>query len=232
VAWWIANVTPTTGRIESRNTNMSESIGLTAEDVLTTTRSVRKRLDLERPVARETITECIEMALQAPTGSNAQGWSWMIVDDPAKKQVIADHYRDSYYPYREQKSKLAEGDAQSERIADSSNHLAEIMQDVPALVIPLHAGRLEGADSFRQASAWGSILPAVWSLMLALRTKGMGSAWTTLHLPREKEVAELLGIDFNSWTQAGLFPIAYTVGTEFKLAKRQPVENLIHWNEW
>jgi nitroreductase len=211
---------------------MSESIGLTAEEVLTTTRSVRKRLDLERPVSRETITECIEMALQAPTGSNAQGWSWMIVDAPEKKAVIAQHYRDIYYPYREMKSKLPAGDAQADRISESADHLAETLQDMPALVIPLHEGRLEGADSFRQASAWGSILPAVWSLMLALRTKGMGSAWTTLHLPREQEVAELLGIDFDNWTQAGLFPVAYTVGTDFKLAQRQPVENFIHWNEW
>lgn len=211
---------------------MGESIGLTAEEVLNTTRSVRKRLDLTRPVARETIVECIGMALQAPTGSNAQGWSWMVVDDPHKKRVIADHYRDVYYPYREQKSKLADGDAQADRISDSANHLAEHMQDVPALVIPLHAGRLEGASSFTQASAWGSILPAAWSFMMALRSKGMGSAWTTLHLPREKEVAELLGIDFDSWTQAGLFPVAYTIGTDFKLAKRQPAESLVHWNEW
>jgi len=211
---------------------MGESIGLTAEEVLTTTRSVRKRLDLERPVSRETITECIEMALQAPTGSNAQGWSWMIVDDPEKKQIIADHYRDIYYPYREASSRMPEGDAQSMRISDSANHLAEVLQDVPAMVIPLHAGRLEGASSFTQASAWGSILPAVWSLMMALRSKGMGSAWTTLHLPREKEVAELLGIDYDNWTQAGLFPIAYTVGTDFKVANRQPVENFVHWNEW
>lgn len=210
---------------------MGDSIGLSAEEVLTTTRSVRKRLDLERPVSRETITECIEIAHQAPTGSNAQGWSWMIVDDPAKKQAIADHYRDIYYPYREQNSRLPD-DAQAQRISDSANHLAEVLHEVPAMVIPLHAGRLEGADSFRQASAWGSILPAVWSFMMALRSKGLGSAWTTLHLPREKEVAELLGIDHGAWTQAGLFPVAYTVGTEFKLAKRRPVEDFLHWNEW
>jgi nitroreductase len=210
---------------------MGDSLGLTAEEVLTTTRSVRKRLDLERPVSRETITECIEMALQAPTGSNAQGWSWMIVDDDDKKKVIADHYRDIYYPYREQSSNLTD-DAQSSRISDSANHLAETLHQVPALVIPLHRGRLEGADNFRQASAWGSILPAVWSFMLALRSKGLGSAWTTLHLPREQEVAELLGINYGEWSQAGLFPVAYTIGTEFKLASRQPAETLMHWNEW
>jgi nitroreductase len=211
---------------------MGESIGLSAEEVLTTTRSVRKRLDLERPVSRETIVECIDMAHQAPTGSNAQGWSWMIVDDPDKKLAIANHYREIYYPYREQNSRMPEGDAQSIRISDSANHLAEILEQVPAMVIPLHAGRLEGAESFRQASAWGSILPAVWSFMMALRTKGMGSAWTTLHLPREREVAELLGIEYDSWTQAGLFPVAYTVGTDFKLAKRQPVDQFVHFNTW
>ncbi|MEM7094936.1 MAG: nitroreductase family protein [Actinomycetota bacterium] len=210
---------------------MADSIGLSAEDVLMTTRSVRKRLDLERPVSRDVVRECIEMAHQAPTGSNAQGWSWMLVDDPEKKKVIADHYRDIYYPYREQNSRMSD-DAQSMRISDSANHLAEVLEQVPVHVIPLHAGRLEGADSFRQASAWGSILPAVWSFMMALRSKGLGSAWTTLHLPREAEVAELLGIDHSQWTQAGLFPVAYTIGTEFKEAKRRPVDDFIHWNEW
>ena len=210
---------------------MGDSIGLTAEELLTTTRSVRKRLDLEREVSRRTITECIETALQAPTGSNAQGWSWMIVDDPYKKKVIADHYRDIYYPYREESSKLA-SDEQSSRISDSANHLAAVLHKVPAMVIPLHRGRLEGADNFRQASSWGSILPAVWSLMLALRSKGLGSAWTTLHLPREKEVAELLGIDYSMWLQAGLFPVAYTIGTDFRRASRQSVQDLVHWNEW
>ncbi len=210
---------------------MGESLGLSAEEVLMTTRSVRKRLHLERPVSRETIVECIEMAHQAPTGSNAQGWSWMIVDDPEKKKIIADHYGASYWPYREQNTRLSD-DAQSMRISESANHLAETLHEVPFHVIPLHAGRLEGAPTFRQASAWGSILPAVWSFMMALRSKGLGSAWTTLHLPREKEVAELLGIDYDNWTQAGLFPVAYTIGTEFKPAKRRPTEEFLHWNEW
>lgn len=209
---------------------MGDSLGLSAEEVLTTTRSVRKRLDLERPVARETITECIDIAHQAPTGSNMQGWSWMLVDDPDKKKAIADHYREIFTEYTETSSNLIM-DAQGERISESAHHLVEVLHQVPVHVIPLHRGRLEGAVSFRQASAWGSILPAVWSFMLALRSKGLGSAWTTLHLPREKEVAEMLGIDYNTWTQAGLFPVAYTIGTEFKKAKRKPVEDFIHWNE-
>lgn len=211
---------------------MGDSLGLSAEEILMTTRSVRKRLDLERPVDRQTVIDCIEIAHQAPTGSNAQGWSWMIVDDPEKKKVIADHYRDIYWPYREANSRLPEDDPQGVRISESANHLANVLDQVPVHVIPLHRGRLEGAESFRQASAWGSILPAVWSFMLALRTKGLGSAWTTLHLPREREVADLLGIDYDEWTQAGLFPVAYTVGTEFKPATRLPVEQFVHVNEW
>ena len=100
------------------------------------------------------------------------------------------------------------------------------------MAIPCHEGRTDGADSFRQASSWGSILPAVWSFLLALRERGIGSSWTTLHLPREREVAELLGIPYEEYTQAGLFPIGYTVGTEFKLAKRLPAEDFVHWNRW
>lgn len=209
---------------------MAESLGLSAEQVLTTTRSVRKRLDLERPVDRSTILECIETAIQAPTGSNRQGWSWMVIDDPDKRLAIADHYRSNYWPYREAQG----GDSESagSRVASSADHLAENLHLVPAMVIPLLRGRFEGAASTQQASGWGSILPAAWSFMLALRARGLGSAWTTLHLPNELEVAELLGIDHSKWTQAGLFPVAYTIGTDFKLAKRRPAEELVHWNTW
>ncbi len=95
------------------------------------------------------------------------------------------------------------------------------------------AGRLDsGTPTFGQASAWGSLLPAVWSFMLALRERGLGSAWTTLHLPNEREVADLLGIPFDTVTQGGLFPIAYTMGTDFKLAKRLPGSSLSHWDQW
>lgn len=210
---------------------MAEHLGLSADEVLTTTRSVRKRLDLERPVERSVVEECINIAHQAPTGSNMQGWRWMLIDDAAKKKAIADLYRQNFYPYAEQSSKL-ERDETGERIRSSSHHLAEIFEQVPILVVPCHAGRPEGADCFRQASMWGSILPAVWSFMLALRERSLGSAWTTLHLPNEKEAAEVLGIPYDTHMQAGLFPVAYTVGTDFKLAKRPPVENFISWNEW
>jgi nitroreductase len=207
-------------------------LGLSADEVLTTTRAVRKRLDLTKPVERDVIVECIEIAQQAPTGSNLQGWRWMIVDDPAKRQAIADHYRSNYYPYIDNPDRPRTNE-QGERILESSTYLAEHLHEVPVLVIPLIAGRLdEGTPTFVQASAWGSLLPAVWSFMLALRERGLGSAWTTLHLPNERDVADLLGIPFDRYTQAGLFPVAYTIGTEFKVAQRVPAERFIRWNEW
>jgi nitroreductase len=212
-------------------------LNLSADEVLTTTRSVRKRLDLARPVEREVLLECLEIALQAPTGSNRQGWQWMFVEDPAKKAVIAEHYGRHYDEYRKAppSATYPEGDLRAERrdaISDSATFLREHFHEVPVLLIPLIEGRLDRLPVFGAASAWGSILPAVWSFMLALRERGLGSAWTTLHLPAEKEVAELLGIPFDRYTQAGLFPIAYTLGTDFKPAPRIPLDGLVHFDTW
>ena len=212
-------------------------LGLTADEVLTTTRAVRKRLDLARPVEREVILECLEIALQAPTGSFSQGWSWMFVTDPDKKRAIADYYGANFDAYRE-RSRLAafpDGDLRAERrdaIRSSSDYLRDHFHEVPVLLIPLLEGRLDGLPVFGAASSWGSLLPAVWSFMLALRERGLGSAWTTLHLPNEREVAELLGIPYDRYTQAGLFPIAYTIGTDFKPAPRLDVDELVHWDTW
>ena len=118
------------------------------------------------------------------------------------------------------------------QITTSVLHLIERLQDVPVLVIPLLRGRVEGLNAFYQASLWGSVLPAAWSFMLALRSRGLGSAWTTLHLWKEREVAELLGIPYATHTQAGLFPVAWTVGTEFRAAQRRPAAEVLHWNRW
>lgn len=211
---------------------MVMKLGLSADEVLTTTRAVRKRLDLERPVEREVLMECIEIAHQAPTGSNMQGWRWLFVDDPEKKKALADMYRTNFYPYVNAPDRPKSND-QGERILDSATYLADILDQVPVLLIPLHAGRLDvGTPTFGQASAWGSLLPAVWSFMLALRERGLGSAWTTLHLPHEKQAAELLGVPFDAYTQAGLFPVAYTKGTDFKPATRLPAEKFVRWNSW
>jgi len=211
---------------------MTMKLGLTADEVLTTTRSVRKRLDLERPVEREVLLECIEIAHQAPTGSNSQGWRWLFVDDPEKKRALAEMYRASFYPYVNDPNR-PQADAQGERVRDSATYLADVLDQVPVLLVPLIQGRLDtGLPTFAQASTWGSILPAVWSFMLALRERGLGSAWTTLHLPQERAAAELLGIPFDEYTQAGLFPIAYTKGTDFKKAARPPVDGYVRWNSW
>ncbi|HJM28244.1 MAG: nitroreductase family protein [Acidimicrobiales bacterium] len=215
-------------------------LGLDADGVLTTTRSVRKRLDLDRPVEKEVIEECLDIALQAPTGSNTQGWQWVFITDPDKKKAIADFYGTNYDAYTNQPNQPNYGDddprtSQRPKIMDSSKYLREIFHRVPVMMIPClqGEGRLDtGTPTFVQASAWGSLLPAVWSFMLALRERGLGSAWTTLHLPNEREVADLLGIPFDTVTQGGLFPIAYTIGTEFKLAKRLPGSSLSHWDHW
>ena len=212
------------------------TLNLTADDVLTTTRSVRKRLDFDKPVSRAVLMECLEIALQAPTGSNAQGWQWLFVEDPAKKKALADIYRANATPYLNL-PKPVRGDIrdqQMDAVMNSAMYLNENMEKAPVMLIPLLEGRVEGAEAGVQASFWGSLLPAVWSYMLALRERGLGTAWTTLHLigDGEKQAAELLGIPYERYTQGGLFPIAYTKGTDFKLAKRLPAEQLTHWDSW
>ena len=207
-------------------------LGLSADEVLTTTRSVRKRLDFDRPVSREIITECIEIAHQSPSGSNSMRWRWLIIDDQERKDFLAALYRERFYAYA-----VESGKPKSEQaglaVQESGAYLADNMARVPALVIPLLADRMtDSTPVSRQASRWGSILPGVWSFMLALRERGLGSCWTTLHLADEKLVAERLNIPYDQFTQAGLFPVAYTIGTDFKLAKRPPAETFIRWNEW
>jgi nitroreductase len=218
-----------------KETTVSQELNLSAHEVLTTTRSVRKRLDFDRPVARSVVLECIDVALQAPTGSNHQGWQWMVVEDEAKKQAVAELYARNFFRYIDQAPRqYPDGDSRAERrdlVRSSAVHLAENFHRSPFLVIPLIEGRLgEGLDTFAQASSWGSILPAVWSFMLALRDRSLGSAWTTLHLPDEQAAAEILDIPYDRYTQAGLFPVAYTLGTDFKPANRMPAAELTHWD--
>lgn len=212
-------------------------LDLTPDQLLSTTRSVRKRLDLERPVDPAIVLECLDLALQAPTGSNRQGWHWMFITDPEKKKALADLYKANFLAYRDSGARptYEESDTRAQRqsaVTDSANHLAEHFHEVPILMIPLIEGRLDNLPAFAAASTWGSLLPAVWSFMLALRSRGLGSAWTTLHLPSEREAAEVLDIPFDSYTQGGLFPIAHTIGTDFKPAARIPTDQIVHWNTW
>lgn len=215
------------------------TLDLTVDQLLTTTRSVRKRLDFSRPVEPEVIRECLEIALQAPTGSNVQGWHFVVVTDAEKRKALADVYRKGWSLYRsnatsgKQPTYKTEQRAQTQqRILNSSDYLAEHMQDAPVMVIPCIHGRTDGAPSAGQAGVWGSILPAAWSFMLAARARGLGSAWTTLHLLFEQEAAAVLGIPYEKIMQTALLPVAYTLGTDFKPAPREALDNVLHWDQW
>ncbi len=205
------------------------------DQALTTTRTVRKRLDLSRPVERGVVEECLSLALQAPNGSNRQLWRWILIDDPALRTQVAEIYRaglDGYAASGVSADKPVVADRSSPeviRMSASVMHLRDHLEQVPVLVLPLLAGRTDDASVFYQASMWGSVIPAVWSFMLALRSRGMGSAWTTIHLHKEAEMAQLLGIP-PSYTQVGLFPVAYTIGTDFGLASRRPLREVASWN--
>ena len=216
---------------------MTDLLPLDPDQLLTTTRSVRKRLDLERPVPLEIVRECLEIALQAPSGSNRQGWHWIVLTDPEPRKAVADLYARSYEAYRNSPGYAAvhkgasdERQAVQTRVASSADYLAEHMAEVPVLVIgAIHAGaELPAAN---QAGLWGSLLPAAWNLQLALRARGLASAWTSLHLTYEKEIAELLGIPA-SVRQGVLLPVAYSKGTDFSPAPRQPLDEVLHVNAW
>ena len=201
--------------------------------LLSTTRAVRRRLDLTRPVEREVILDCIRLSQQAPTASNSQGWRWVVVTEPGLRKSLAELYRKiaaTGLPWG--RKKFAQGNPQTERVYDSAAWLAEHLHEVPVLVIPCIEPAFEaGTGNAGAAALYGSILPAVWSFQLALRSRGLGSTFTTLHLLQERDAAEILGIP-GSVTQVGLLPVAYTVGTEFKLAQRPPPESITHWNGW
>jgi nitroreductase len=213
-------------------------LNLTADEVLTTTRSVRKRLDLDTPVDRATVEEALEIAMQAPTGSNRQGWHWVVIEDADLRKAVSDVYRRNFEQYAGMPgAEYQPGDSRGERqelVRDSATYLSDNFHRVPMLLIPCLWGRLDNVDVNQGAGAWGSLLPAVWSFMLALRERGMGSAWTTIHLMNdgEREVADILGIPYDKVSQGGLFPIAYTLGTDFKPAKREPLANVLHWDRW
>lgn len=212
---------------------------LSPDELLSTTRSVRKRLDLTRPVERAIIEECLELAQQAPTASNTQGWHFIVVTDPAKRKALADLYVKGWTAYRSSRSfvgrvQVSDPDraVTQSRVASSSEYLAEHLHEVPVHVIPCITGRTDGLPGSAQAGRWGSIIQAAWSFMLAARARGLGTVWTTLHLPHEREAAEVLGIPYDQIMQAALIPLAYTKGTDFKPAPRTPLDSIVHWESW
>lgn len=199
---------------------------ISVDHLLTTTRSVRKGLDLGRAVDPRIIQECIDLAVQAPNGGNLGRYHFVVVTDPARRMRIAEVYRKAFAEFRS-----LGGGAYAAGVLTSSAHLAEHLHQVPVHIIPCIEGRVETRGVFRQATVYGSILPAAWSLMLALRSRGLGSAWTTLHLMYEKEVATLLGIP-DDVTQACLLPVAHYSGDDFKPAKRVPGRECTYWDAW
>jgi nitroreductase len=200
------------------------------DELLATTRAVRKRLDLDRPVDPQVILDCIALAQQAPTGTNAQSWRWVVVTEPATKAALAEFYRAGCLAYLE-RGVVEEEDPQTRRVYESSLQLAQTIERVPVLVIPCIERRFDGLSLVGTASSFGSILPAAWSFLLALRSRGLGSVWTTAHLGKEAEAAALLRIPATV-TQVAMFPVAHTIGTDFKRALRPPPESVTFWESW
>lgn len=215
-------------------------LNLSADEVLSTTRAVRKRLDFDRPVEREVLVECLELALQAPSGSNAQGWQFVVVTDADKRAGLAELYQRAWAKYedspgnaaRAYRGEDADRLATQGRVMDSATYLARNFARVPAMLIPCHPGRFEGAPTTAFAAVCGSVMPATWSFMLAARERGLGTAWTSLHLMYEREAAELLGIPYDRVTQLALITIGYSKGTEFKVAPRAALDQVVHWDAW
>src|SRR2546430_14596671 len=217
-------------------------LDLTPDELLSTTRSVRKRLDFSRPVETELIQQCLELAVQAPTGGNRQMWHFVVVTDEQQRKALGEVYRKGYTLYRQQvdaetaniaSSKLSPERLETlKKVRSSSEYLADHMHEAPVLLVPCVWSRVDDQPTAEQAGVWGSILPAVWSFMLAARLRGLGTAWTTVHLYYEQEAAQVLGIPYEQVTQAALIPVAYTLGTDFKPAPRMPLESVLHWDRW
>jgi nitroreductase len=216
---------------------MADLLPLNPDELLTTTRAVRKRLDLSRSVDRSVVEVCIEIAMQAPSGSNRQTWQWVLVDDPAKKQQLAELYREVFDGYAQAAPAVSyeEGDTRLERkemINASARHLRDHLHEVPVLLVAYQKGHPDQMPIGSQPGWWGSVIPAVWSFMLALRARGMGSVWTTMSCRRQDEVAAVLGVPSEEYMHVGMFPVAYTIGTDFKVAPRLDPGSVIHWNSW
>jgi nitroreductase len=202
---------------------------LTPDELLTTTRSVRKRLDFDRPVDPALLDECLEIALQAPSASNRQSWHFVVVTDPELKRPIGDYYRKSFADYIRP---APENDTERAKMVSSSSYLAERFHEVPAYVIFCLRGRVETASHDTQASMYGSIVQAAWSFQLAARARGLGTCFTTLHLPYEREIADLLGIPFEKFAQVALVTVGHTIGDDFKPAPRKPFDEVVHRERW
>jgi nitroreductase len=217
---------------------MPPSLDLTPDELLSTTRAVRKRLDLTRPVDPALVDECLELAVQAPTGSNSQGWHFVVITDPELRAEIGRYYKsgwDAVYGDAGANEQRAAADPEladtTRRVTESAQYLADHMAEVPVMVLACLWGRTDGAPPAMQAGVWGSLFPAVWNFCLAARARGLGTCWTSLHLMHEREVAELLGLPDNVM-QGALIPVAHTLGTDFKPGPRRDMDRIVHRDRW
>ena len=207
------------------------------DELLTTTRSARKALDLDAPVEPSAIRECLAIAMQAANGSNQQSWRWLVVSDAALRENVAALYRDAYLQRvgGQLIADLLPADTPGGRLMSSTEWLVENLAKVPLLVIPCYEPyipRVEGDDSFFAATLYGSIFPAVWNFQLALHSRGYGSCITTLHLSHEEAVRELLGIP-DTFTQGCLLPVArLRAGLTFRPASRRPIDEVVAVDTW
>jgi nitroreductase len=210
------------------------TLDLKPDELLSTTRAVRKRLDFTRAVPDSLIRECVAMALQAPSGSNILTMTFVVIRDEKTRRAIGDVYREVYTRYKA--SPWYPGNAPGEgapdpaqvRVAESADYLGEHMGEAPVLVLACN----QGGNRDSATAGLGNILPATWSFMLAARARGLGTAWTSMHLQRERQVAEILGIPYDTVAQAVLTPLAYTKGTDFHPAARPEPDSVIHWDTW
>jgi nitroreductase len=214
-------------------------LDLSTDELLATTRTVRRRLDLTRPVEAGVIQQCLELAIQAPSAGSKQNWHFLVITDPSQRQALAELYRKGWASnqvYIKQRTAAVALDEKQApmyaRIAASADYLLEHLHEVPVHVIPCIQGRSEHLPIVQQAGLWGSILPATWSFMLAARSRGLGSSLTSYHLFFEREAAEMLGIPYEQVMQTALIPVAYTLGDQFKPAARKPLDEVLHWNRW
>ncbi len=228
---------------------MNDVLPLELDELLTTTRSVRKRLDFSKPVEKEVVEDCIKIALQAPTPSNLQNWHFVVITDSVKRRALADLYRkgrEIYVTLPSATPNLKYDDPErnrvQERIEESAQYLNNHFEEAPVHVIPCIEGRTDLSTKTEdwgnvpaillQSAQWGSIAPATWNFMLAARARGLGTCWTSLHLFFEQQAAEIIGIPYQNVMQACLLPLAYTKGTNFKPGKRDSLESVIHWDSW
>lgn len=209
-------------------------LSLTPDELLSTTRAVRRRLDLERPVERAVLEECLRLAQQAPVASYRETWHFVVVTEPETRAALGELWRKGARAYLARRPQAAAGllATDTRRLIRSVAHLVRHIGEIPVHVIPCIEGRTDGKPAAAQASRWGTIVPAAWSFMLAARSRGLGTVWTTFHLRHEEEAARLLGIPYEEVMQAALIPVAYTLGTDFRPARRKPLDEVAHWERW